>query len=371
MRQIVVEERALPVHRARNNHPMLFPICEDGKWGYIDAAGTVIVPPSLTYAHEFSEGVGLVEFDGGDSDADLGFIDAEGNLVIGPEPPNHLDIPHYWKKQWGYRDFHEACAGFWIGDVSGRGGYIDTNGQIAIPPKYQQISDFQEGLACVAVARNDASPFGSLPTGFINHEDEFVISPKHDFLAAGFSNGLCRFTITDEQGHLKSGFIDRTGDIVVPPIYCGTEDFSEGRGRVGLTQHGRRLFGYVGTEGGIAIPLEYEWASRFGDERAFVAKSGRAYLIDVFGTVVVDLDFDPRTQTVKAFSEGLAAVLPAKGCSGKCGFIDTHGSLIVTPKFCRVRAFSGGLARVSSGDITGYINRQGDFIWATDRWGDW
>ena len=63
------------------------------------------------------------------------------------------------------------------------------------------------------------------------------------------------------------------------------------------------------------------------------------------------------------FSEGLAAVRIGDSTTGKWGFIDKQGKIIITPQFDAVGKFSQGLAPVRVGNATngkwGFISRQG------------
>ena len=58
----------------------LFTVVQDGKWGYIDRTGNVIIAPQFQQASEFSEGVAAVNIDG-----KWGYIDQKGQIVIEPQ----------------------------------------------------------------------------------------------------------------------------------------------------------------------------------------------------------------------------------------------------------------------------------------------
>ena len=104
---------------------------------------------------------------------------------------------------------------------------------------------------------------------------------------------------------------------------------------------------------------------------AYVSKGDRAMLIDTEGRVRTSLKLDPKVSYVGSFSEGLADVLVKRRESTASGFIDERGEWAIPLEYDRVDPFSGGLARVAKGPITGYINRQGEFVWKTATWGPW
>ncbi|MEJ1933162.1 WG repeat-containing protein, partial [Nostoc sp. NIES-2111] len=60
------------------------------------------------------------------------------------------------------------------------------------------------------------------------------------------------------------------------------------------------------------------------------------------------------------FSEGLASV---KTESGKWGFINRQGNIVIKPQFDEVSNFSFGLARVRIGKKYGYIDKYGKYVW--------
>ncbi len=58
-------------------HDGLAVVNKDGKWGFIDKTGKVVIPLQYDYASNFSEGLALVKKDG-----KSGFVDKTGKAVI-------------------------------------------------------------------------------------------------------------------------------------------------------------------------------------------------------------------------------------------------------------------------------------------------
>ena len=138
---------------AGSYHDGLLPVMAGGKWGYIDGQGNQVIAcrydsddwfgdrirfnqlrPYLRDAdwkgaHDFSEGLAAVYQDG-----KWGYIDTSGAMVIPP--------------QFEYaRPFSEGLAAV-IQD--GKWGFIDQTGKIAIPAQYAFVLNFQDGLAVVS-----------------------------------------------------------------------------------------------------------------------------------------------------------------------------------------------------------------------------
>src|SRR5882724_1898371 len=68
----------------------LLPIDENGKCGYIDQTGSVVISPRFDQCWSFSEGLAGVELQ-----HKLGFIDETGSLVVRPQFPWY---PQYFKE---------------------------------------------------------------------------------------------------------------------------------------------------------------------------------------------------------------------------------------------------------------------------------
>ena len=168
------------------NAPALYPIRENGLWGYMNRAGEVVIEPQWKTARPFSGEYAIVSFEilpvsmwsmYGHHD---GLIDRTGAYVIKPKP--NQDIEEY-AQAYRIRDYDQDCEGFldkhtgflqmpileykfvmlWGDDGSGPiaienqdglTGYVDrANGDVVIPFIYTGDSDdvcFTNGYAMPA-----------------------------------------------------------------------------------------------------------------------------------------------------------------------------------------------------------------------------
>ena len=189
----------------------LFIVKKNGKYGYINRDGKVVIDFQFDAARDFSEGmagicVGPCKFfsDNPRDDFSLdqtfqglyGFIDTQGKLVINP-------------RFTVVGQFSHGLAAAATGELKMKGsaalklGYIDRTGAFVIPPQFQTAGGFDEGgFACVSIMTGPESRYG-----FIDANGKFVINPQL-YSASGFDRGLA--AVIEKPG-MTSSYIDRAG----------------------------------------------------------------------------------------------------------------------------------------------------------------
>lgn len=326
----------------------LFPIEQNGKWGYIDNSGKVVVKPSFDQAGPFSENLGAVC-----SNGKCGFVNANGQLVIKPQfDEGGMDFGSF-----GFKTDYTFSEGLACVKVGDKWGYIDKTGRFVINPRFYYAENFHEGLALI-VPDGEAGEFG-----FINKEGKIVIRPQYDWYpeeTPSFSNGLAPvFVNTNKPGekvaNRKFGFIDKQGKMVIKPQFDRRWSFSEGLAAVEV--NGK--YGYINEKGEMVIKPQFDSGSPFKEGLAFVFINRKWGCIDKSGKVVIQPAFD----SCNDFSEGFAAVQ----INDKYGYIDKSGKLVIEPQFYSADAFSNGLAQVTIGSKDArklaYINKTGNIVW--------
>lgn len=330
----------------------LFPVKINGKFGYINNKGKIVIPPKFTYASSFSEGLAVVDYDK--------FIDTSGKVV--------MDFFDGTTGSPVVFPFSEGMARMVGGCIVAIWGYIDKKGNRVISlPSDVMCYDFSESLARVERMRSNK-------WGYINREGKFVIEPKFDD-AGDFSEGLARVSLggimawpQGETGRIMGnwGYINKKGEWVIPPQFDYALDFSEGLAAVGfggiLDKH--KIFinsrkGYINKKGKFVIPPQYEDARNFSEGLAGVKIDGKWGYINKKGKLVIK----PQFVEVSEFSEGLARVRCDDWVYGKWGYINKKGKLVIKPQFDGAGDFCSGLAKVRVGSKEGYIDKKGKFIW--------
>ena len=318
-----------------------FCVFERGKYGYINEAGTVVIPCHFEKASDFSEGLASVSVN-----LREGFIDQAGSFVI---PAQFFTA----------RDFSNGLAAVKTYAVSGepsrRWGYIDQTGQQITPQQFESASDFSDGLALVQVDGK---------WGYIDRTGQFVIQSRFS-KGRSFSQGLAAVEMQTTGGHSAWGFIDKTGRVMIQPSFSIAADFSEGVAWVAKKENKLKLMA-INKQGKVIFvppPAISVYFLEKASEGLWIFQEAsddrrRGYM-DTRGNIVVA----PQFRQAREFSERLAAVCP-QGPSEVWGYIDTTGHMIIEPRFHKAESFHGGLARVVNQNGSGcYINAHGQVVW--------
>ena len=290
-------------------------VAVNGRFGYTDLHGNVIVPPTYPHASNFFENRAVVAVVIDSFFLQCTFIDTLGNFLFSPVYQNAMPF------SGGYAPVRRYD----------RWGIIDTLGQEVLPTIYEQIS-----------------------------------TPDHGTLFAGDADGMALFTIDNAKSHgverltpfdyyplsrvfdnrigvsrnSKNGFLDLKGNEIIPCIYDEVGVFNMGRTPVRIGEH----YGIVDTLGNIILPVEYDDISTKGekyvyhDSLALVERNGLLGFVDLDGHFVIPLRF----KEAYHFSQGLAPVL----FNGGWGYINTHGDIYLPFIFDIASPFRWGRAEV-------------------------
>jgi hypothetical protein len=317
----------------------LFHVQKNGKVGFINKKGQVIIDFEFDGASHFSEGIARVFY----KDR-VGCINTKGNLVI---PIQFEDM----------RAFSEGLAAV---KVSDKWGYINKQGEIIIPPIFYVAEKFQNGFAKV---REDMFTAGS----FINRERRTVLAKR-----VALTSAYCEELINCKEEDEKWGYMNISGEIIVKPIFAYAHPFNEGKAAVEPVPLKRKhkrdehFYGFVDKNGEMVIPPIYQGADlKFSEDLCAVWNNKFGY-IDPAGELVIPYEFN----LGQHFLEDMACVQLTE--NGKYGFINRTGSAIIPPTFDSANSFENGLAAVYlrrefGKTLSGYINKNGDYVWEPSR----
>lgn len=289
---------------AQGTDQRLLPVKVNGKWGYIDIKGKMVISPQFDYTDEFSEDFAPIQIG-----KKWGYIDLNGKVIIDPS----FDSAG---------KFSEAMAVVQIGDNY---GYIDKKGKLIIPAIFISAEDFGNGIADVMIeVKNQPNPKHSCidKTGKLITDFD-VVTPC--------SEGL----ILVRKEH-KKGFIDPTGKPVIPFQFDDAHHFKDG---IAVVQENSK-WGCVDKAGNYVVPAKYDLIKdEISEGLVGVKVNGKWGFCDMKGEIKIAAEFND----IGSFSEGLASVV----LNGKSGYIDRTGKIVIEPLYAKAFKFENGVARVA------------------------
>lgn len=174
-------------------------------WYVIDKEGNVTASlgSGVIRVHPFNKDgyANVVVREGGEQKAMI--INGQGKEVF-----PHLSKKPVYASQYPYilDPFYEDLAAFKDGKT-GNWGFIDRTGKIVIPPRYEHVDRFSEGLAAVQFKATDTQT--SL-WGYIDRTGSVVIQPKFRIQPGRFSEQIAIVTKYNE----KQVAMDMNGRII-------------------------------------------------------------------------------------------------------------------------------------------------------------
>ena len=215
-----------------------------GLWGYMDRRGETIIPPQFDRVSHFSEGVAAVEvkdhweyidmtgavvirpplLDGQHVENAYSFDSGLALILLydsGSRKSSNMIINHVGKLVM--RDVGEFGEGLAPKASHGKIGFVDTTGKMVIAPQFTYIPllPFQEGLAAVFIGEG-----ANRRAGFINRQGQWAIPPKYED-ALHFCDGLAPVKVGG-----RWGYINPSGEMVIAPRFEGAESVDGGMGAV-------------------------------------------------------------------------------------------------------------------------------------------
>lgn len=317
----------------------LFRIIKNGLWGYIDASGSIIVPPTMTVPEPLGKGPrwkrdgklwGLAAADGawlaapayktthGESDGyflgerpdgeyelltSSGKVEEHFGKLSGSTYLSDGFIHHYprtpensgvalWttdgrtvRESLPEKEPEKEAPPYDMNKASiipfpafDRWGYRDRNANVLIPPQFEKALWFRDGLAPAKI---------SGLWGYIDPHGNWVVPPRFEMVSIyGFAEGLAA---AKQNG--KWGFIDKSGEFKIKPVWDGAKYFSEGRAPVAklvgsVDNNNPDRWGAIDREGKVVIRPRFDEVTPFEDGYTMVLESvssGYFYPLDKNG----------------------------------------------------------------------------------------
>ena len=258
--------------RAETFSEGLAAVSREGRFGYIDPSGREVIPAQYEAAGPFHEGFAGVKIDGWTA-----VIDKTGRVLETPKLTIAVDAIEY---------VDGLTRAFGADEQT---GFLDTTGRWVIEPRFHSAGRFSEGLAWAMVQENDASAEQgfTIRGGYIDPSGRFVIEPAYDF-GWDFTEGHAvvwarsadkqhkTWSVIDKTGkvvlggltyrnlgalhqgliaiqdeEMNWGFMDLSGNVLIPPQYAGIDLFRNGLARMEVGDAFSNTIVYINPKGEI------------------------------------------------------------------------------------------------------------------------
>lgn len=303
------------------------------KWGYITTDGTIVVPAKYHGTFNFDDGWGPAFDDVNDK---WYFLNAEGEKL-------KVMMPGWEPKSFmGFsrKGFHNGLA---IVMKDKKMGVINTSGEKVHSNLYKKINPFTKD--------GHATAIGADGHCYILHKDGTKDKLSDDITAI---NDMREGLAPVRSKKKLFGFVNEKGEVVIDMKFEAVGYFADGLAWV-YEKKGMEK-GYIDKTGNYALEPKYSDAKEFdpvsgmarvkiGDDWLYIDKSGKELRVE--GERFVD------------FMDGLAEVM----VNDISGLIDKEGNWVIKPKYRKIKAFKNGYAAVQTPDGKwGFVSSKGEEV---------
>jgi len=334
---------------------------KNGKYGFKNAAGKIIVKPIYNYAS--------------DSVTSLGGVCNNNNWAV---------INNYGELLTGFKYTGGVgnAKGFDLVPVYNSSGFMGVNhyygivnkaGSEVAPPHYSSVEIISNELAIV----DDYGKYGIINAAsqpvlplqfsketlkiFTNIQPNGAYYENGQWKAFSFDgNTIKKWKYDDiilEGEYLwpvkyrnKWGFVDTLGRELISLKYDSVGIYTAGVAWVSVA--GKK--GVIDNKGTLVIPVQYDGVFKDETGNYLVYANGKCGLADKQGRQLVPVKYN----YIHQFKEDLAAVQLDK----KWGFVDLAGKEVIVPMYDGVLPFSDGLAAIVRNNKVGFINKAGSLV---------
>ncbi len=300
-------------------------------WGYINLEGNYILNPQFRKCYSFSEDGYAIIYKKKEG---YSFINTKGEKL-------QTEISDFRLKEvfgFGTKGFDDGFVPVLVNDGW---GYMNTEGKLAVPAKYNKVSSFKNGFAIAQI------------------EDDFYIIDKMGKQKLvnvpnikeikWFSEGIAPFK-TKEGLY---GFLNSNGEVVIEASFLGVGYFNAG---LAWAKTNVETIGYLNSNGEWVIEPQFSTVNDFDPitKMAKIKQDKEWVYLNTKGEIIKFTD----SEYISEFHEGLA-----KGKKNeKLGFYNSNLEWVIQPQFDGVRNFKNGYAAVKIDDKWGLIDKQGNWV---------
>ena len=248
--------------KEENSGTNLYPVFENGKWGFKNKEDKTLISPVYDSIKEYhSQGLAPVQKDG-----KWGFIDEKGEEVISCK---FEDVKLF--DDQGYAAFCE----------NGKWGYMDMSGKVIVKAQYEDAGDFSgNGLASV---KKDGK------WGWINENGEVVIEPIYEMVSEFDKKGLAVVEIDGIQTWINESGVELSKEEKTEVLSQDDEGYA-------IVKKGKKML-IEDFQGNTLLKGKYDSIEKIPcwPDLYKVSKKDKYGCIDKNGNVVLELQYDDFT----------------------------------------------------------------------------
>jgi hypothetical protein len=170
--------------------------------GYIDRTGAKIIPAIYNATEDFHEGAAFVEKDG-----KVGYIDKNGEMVIPFVIDNELEWPQF---------FYVIDHGFYNGLAYVNGGYIDKTGEFVIPEgSFSEGMPFIEKEAAFVVSKTETGDDAMILIDRVGNK--LTVPGQYLYCGDSRQDGMIRVARPENETFI--GALNPRGEEIIPPDF--------------------------------------------------------------------------------------------------------------------------------------------------------
>ncbi len=388
-----------------------FPIYKDGKMGYMDSVGNIVLNPTLDQADKYELELWDKEFlvikgnskkNVADRSLNILLANSYDDVVIDYENKlfcvSNSSGSFFLTSNCGFLDFNgnevipikysnsflnskKFCDGLWcFRDENDKSGYLNVKNEIQIKPIYYIAYDFTNGYAIVKVEKDGLY-------GVIDKNGIWTIPPKYKAINSFSKSG---FTVACMPNSKSYVIIDAKGKVIasmkqyVPSVGFSTSSFDDFN-LIKVTDTITKLIGYMDIKGNMKIPAVYTEANYIekdgylivnkgghdDDSKYFKNKIGGEWKVIKY-TGEVAFKAPSNVRRLISISENYVMF---QDNNLKYGFLDMSGNIAIPAKYDEMPSnFQKGLARIYGARVYpkgsflginpfGYIDKKGVVVW--------
>lgn len=275
------------------------------QWGFVDAAGRIMIAPQFDELNDFSEGYATARVD-----EKWGLIDRQGK----------------WAVQPAFSELGSMSGGLLVASHEGKDGFIDASGKWVIPAQFDGVDPF---AGEVAVARQ---------------AQRFMLIDKAGRVVKRFPDNVSLYSGRGKEGmfeaklKLDDYLVNIDGRRHAMPAHAQEHTYANqqfiGATRIKRGEEEVTLHGLMDMAGKWLIPAQFRELAPFNGKLAIASpdagteqsgQKGQKGLIDQRGAFVVQPMYDSLTHEKDGFYRG------RRGEAGeKLDLIDSSGKLVFT-----------------------------------------